>query len=213
MAAAAFGFILLLEKTLSNCQHPAVDNHDGEDIMLQNEDYELNPVSVLPPPALKDHHNHVILAEGGNWVLPLVMSFCLSLHSFLFGLSIGVSSTWLGAFQMVVVVCLHKFIESFALGLCFMGKHLHAIYMLIAGAIYVLMVPAGGILGMFLMHSVSSRTASTMKGVVQGLTAGCFIYMAATCLSHEFSDGKRVYERCFAFIVGIILVSILVIWM
>jgi zinc transporter 1/2/3 len=130
------------------------------------------------------HHSHHSL--GG--VLPVLMSITLSVHSFLFGFSIGISPNWNNVLQIIVCVCLHKFIESFALGICLVEKKVPVKNIVITGIIYVIMIPSGGALGLILAEKLSKSVLNILPSIVQSIAAGCFLYISHCELNEVFKD-------------------------
>lgn len=97
-----------------------------------------------------------------------------------------------------MAVALHKWAEALAVGICFLKSDFGKKKSIIAGVIYSLDVPTGGIIGL-LMHSQTGK----VKGILLAISAGTFIYQGATeIIGEEFSVHKNRYLKFLFYLVG-----------
>ncbi|KAK2189376.1 hypothetical protein NP493_108g04029 [Ridgeia piscesae] len=114
----------------------------------------------------------------------------LSLDSVFEGMAVGLKTTTPGVWSLMVAIVAHEIVISFGLGLQLV-KHHPRRRVIIIGLVYALMTPLGGTMGAVVMESQGRSPAmDTANGLLQGITAGIFIYVTFfEILNDEFSHG------------------------
>ena len=120
----------------------------------------------------------------------IVLLMALSLDSIFEGMAVGLKTTTPGVWSLMVAIVAHEIVISFGLGLQLV-KHHPRRRVIVIGLVYALMTPLGGTLGAVVMESQGrSPGMDTANGLLQGITAGIFIYVTFfEILNDEFSHG------------------------
>ena len=120
----------------------------------------------------------------------IVLLMALSLDSVFEGMAVGLKTTIPGVWNLMVAIVAHEIVISFGLGLQLV-KHHPRRRVIVIGLVYSLMTPLGGTVGAIVMESLGRSAAmDTTNGILQGITAGIFIYVTFfEILNAEFSDG------------------------
>ena len=120
----------------------------------------------------------------------IVLLMALSLDSVFEGMAVGLKTTIPGVWNLMVAIVAHEIVISFGLGLQLV-KHHPRRRVIVIGLVYALMTPLGGTVGAIVMESLGRSSAmDTTNGILQGITAGIFIYVTFfEILNAEFSDG------------------------
>ena len=120
----------------------------------------------------------------------IVLLMALSLDSVFEGMAVGLKTTTPGVWSLMVAIVAHEIVISFGLGLQLV-KHHPRRRVIIIGLVYALMTPLGGTMGAVVMESQGRSPAmDTANGLLQGITAGIFIYVTFfEILNDEFSHG------------------------
>lgn len=120
----------------------------------------------------------------------IVLLMALSLDSVFEGMAVGLKTTTPGVWSLMVAIVAHEIVISFGLGLQLV-KHHPRRRVIAIGLVYALMTPLGGTLGAVVMESQGRSPAmDTANGLLQGITAGIFIYVTFfEILNDEFSHG------------------------
>jgi zinc transporter 1/2/3 len=85
-----------------------------------------------------------------------------------------------------------------AVGICFLKSEFGKTKSIIAGVIYSLDVPVGGIIGL-LMH----QQTGIVKAILLSISAGTFIYQGATeIIGEEFSTEKNRHIKFLFYLIG-----------
>ena len=120
----------------------------------------------------------------------IVLLMALSLDSVFEGMAVGLKTTTPAVWSLMVAIVAHEIVISFGLGLQLV-KHHPRRRVIIIGLVYALMTPLGGTMGAVVMESQGRSPAmDTANGLLQGITAGIFIYVTFfEILNDEFSHG------------------------
>lgn len=139
----------------------------------------------------------------------------LAIHAFITGLALGISTSYVVIFSLLIAIMAHKAFEMFALvmNLHRQLKHKHHVRLLFF--IFSFVTPLGIYVGAtgdsFLHVSPGHMTI----GYLNAICAGTFLYIAtihAQNRHHPHSDGYQKYEQILATIVGIAAMGILAFW-
>ena len=129
----------------------------------------------------------------------------LSIHGSIEGIALGVMNSLKDCSILFTAILLHKWAESFALGISFYKSGTEKnnyIYMIF---LFTLFGPLGIIIGM-----IFSDAGFLIKGIMLGISGGTFIYVAASeIIVEEFSLSKKINIKYLWFLFGGILTFIL----
>ena len=123
----------------------------------------------------------------------IVLVLALSMDSLFEGMALGLKTTKQGAWNLLIAIVAHEIVISFGMGMQLVKHHPRRRVIVIA-LIYALMTPLGGGVGAVVMETQDGSIAmDTANGILQGLTAGIFIYVTFfEILAAEFADGVTV---------------------
>lgn len=138
------------------------------------------------------------------------MLAALSVHSVFEGIAIGLTDGIGHIVNIIFAILIHKMVASVALGVA-LGKMTEmsnkTFYLLLS--IFSGSTPLGIILGLAI-HSEANPIAT---GTFLALSVGTFLYISASeVIVDEFADPKTRYRKFFAFMLGILVISLLNLW-
>ena len=141
-------------------------------------------------------------------------------HSFIIGVSLGVTSNKSTLITLMVALSVHQFLEGISLGFVVSDAKLSTIKSLIFVVSYSVTTPIGICIGATLQHIYTnvSKTQILAQGSLQGISAGMLIYIALIqIIAEEFSKvGIKLQQRlCMygALVMGAICMCIMALWL
>ena len=150
-----------------------------------------------------EHKEHIFNPTSN--ITPYVLLIALSIHGSIEGIALGVMNSLKDCSILFTAILLHKWAESFALGISFYKSGTEKnnyIYMIL---LFTLFGPLGIIIGM-----IFSDAGFLIKGIMLGISGGTFIYVAASeIIVEEFSLSKKINIKYLWFLFGGILTFIL----
>ena len=150
-----------------------------------------------------EHKDHIFNPTSN--ITPYVLLIALSIHGSIEGIALGVMNSLKDCSILFTAILLHKWAESFALGISFYKSGTEKnnyIYMIF---LFTLFGPLGIIIGM-----IFSDAGFLIKGIMLGISGGTFIYVAASeIIVEEFSLSKKINIKYLWFLFGGILTFIL----
>ena len=150
-----------------------------------------------------EHKDHVFNPTSN--ITPYILLIALSIHGSIEGIALGVMNSLKDCSILFTAILLHKWAESFALGISFYKSGTEKnnyIYMIF---LFTLFGPLGIIIGM-----IFSDAGFLIKGIMLGISGGTFIYVAASeIIVEEFSLSKKINIKYLWFLFGGILTFIL----
>jgi zinc transporter 1/2/3 len=150
-----------------------------------------------------EHKEHIFNPTSN--ITPYVLLIALSIHGSIEGIALGVMNSLKDCSILFTAILLHKWAESFALGISFYKSGTEKnnyIYMIF---LFTLFGPLGIIIGM-----IFSDAGFLIKGIMLGISGGTFIYVAASeIIVEEFSLSKKINIKYLWFLFGGILTFIL----
>ena len=150
-----------------------------------------------------EHKDHIFNPTSN--ITPYVLLIALSIHGSIEGIALGVMNSLKDCSILFTAILLHKWAESFALGISFYKSGTEKnnyIYMIL---LFTLFGPLGIIIGM-----IFSDAGFLIKGIMLGISGGTFIYVAASeIIVEEFSLSKKINIKYLWFLFGGILTFIL----
>ena len=149
--------------------------------------------------------------EGSHTILALLAALMLSLHSFLAGSALGLSSSLSVFFLVLIAILAHKSAASFALAVKLNQSNLRLSTSLIIFAFFALMVPFGAFFGWVVATKWS--TYPMLDPVFNALAAGTFIYLGTLHGLRNFvKDECCDLRQFFLVIFGFALMALVAIW-
>ena len=150
-----------------------------------------------------EHKDHIFNPTSN--ITPYILLIALSIHGSIEGIALGVMNSFKDCSILFTAILLHKWAESFALGISFYKSGTEKnnyIYMIL---LFTLFGPLGIIIGM-----IFSDAGFLIKGIMLGISGGTFIYVAASeIIVEEFSLSKKINIKYLWFLFGGILTFIL----
>lgn len=150
-----------------------------------------------------EHKDHIFNPTSN--ITPYILLIALSIHGSIEGIALGVMNSLKDCSILFTAILLHKWAESFALGISFYKSGTEKnnyIYMIF---LFTLFGPLGIIIGM-----IFSDAGFLIKGIMLGISGGTFIYVAASeIIVEEFSLSKKINIKYLWFLFGGILTFIL----
>ena len=150
-----------------------------------------------------EHKDHIFNPTSN--ITPYILLIALSIHGSIEGIALGVMNSLKDCSILFTAILLHKWAESFALGISFYKSGTEKnnyIYMIL---LFTLFGPLGIIIGM-----IFSDAGFLIKGIMLGISGGTFIYVAASeIIVEEFSLSKKINIKYLWFLFGGILTFIL----
>ena len=154
-------------------------------------------------------YTHKDTNNSGFAILAFVM---LSIHSFLVGTALGLSSQLSVIIVLLLAILAHKWAASFALAIQISKSTLSIHIGIILFLIFVSMTPLGILTGDIVAHGLNK--ASLLEPVFSALAAGTFLYLGTLHgLSHSIMIRKCCKPKYFSFVIlGFILMALVAIW-
>lgn len=154
-------------------------------------------------------YTHKGANNPGFAILAFIM---LSIHSFLAGAALGLSSQLSVIIVLLLAILAHKWAASFALAIQISKSTLPIHIGIILFLIFTLMTPLGILIGDVVAHGLNK--ASLLEPIFSALAAGTFLYLGTLHgLSHSVMIRKCCNLKYFSFVIlGFALMAIVAIW-
>ena len=127
-------------------------------------------------------------AELSPPTIPLIMTAMIAIPSFFLGTALGVSETGAAIFIFVAIM-VHKSSAAFALALKMVRSTMTRGQVWLAFSLFAFSTPVGIVVGQRIHELLGPHTLNTVKGIILGLAAGTFLYMATV---HEFRRAPMI---------------------
>lgn len=121
-------------------------------------------------------------------VIPVVMTIMIAVPSFFLGTALGVSTTEAAIFIFVAII-MHKSSAAFALALKMVRSTMTHKQAWLTFCLFALSTPTGIIVGEEIHNLLGSQIMVIVKGIILGMAAGTFLYMATI---HEFQRAPLI---------------------
>lgn len=190
LAAAGFLLILGLERVLLSGQ----------------EESEVVVRSATKGAAVGSRSTH-------ETIFPYVLLMVLSVHSLIAGAALGLETTAAASIGILVAILAHKGSAAFALGIS-MGKGAvergRATRLIV---LFAFTTPIGILIGGLVSQGLSTSAALIAQGVIDGVAAGTFLYVAVLdIIQEEFAEPVDRGAK-FAFVIlGLAFMAVLAVW-
>ena len=150
-----------------------------------------------------EHKDHIFNPTSN--ITPYILLIALSIHGSIEGIALGVMNSLKDCSILFTAILLHKWAESFALGISFYKSGTEKNNYICMILLFTLFGPLGIIIGM-----IFSDAGFLIKGIMLGISGGTFIYVAASeIIVEEFSLSKKINIKYLWFLFGGILTFIL----
>ena len=138
-------------------------------------------------------------------ITPYILLVALSVHSIFEGIALGVMNTIKECSILFSAIILHKWAAAFALGISFYKSGTEKELFIKMILLFTSFSPLGIIIGM-----IFSDAGFLIKGIMLSISAGTFIYVAASeVIVEEFSLSKKTNIKYLWFLFGGLLTFIL----
>jgi len=140
--------------------------------------------------AIEDHRPEGKIEEESTSVLKAItITVALSFHSVMEGLAIGLQETSLDLWLLVGVVCAHKLVVAFSLGMELLQEGLKRAPFLAAMITFSLSTPIGGVIGAIIISVSDGESAAgvIVPIILNGLAGGCILF----CTFCEILERER----------------------
>ena len=156
-------------------------------------------------------HSHLpeLSSDGTLGLRSLLLLAALSLHSLFEGLAVGLQTEMLKLVGFYTAVILHEILVSFALGMTLAKQDMSISTIVKLSVAYSIMIPVGMALGLAI-GEIKSTAGELTSAVIQGLTAGTFIYVVfLEIIPPEIKDKKDWLLKLFFLLFGFIIITAL----
>ncbi len=135
----------------------------------------------------KATEQHYCAGTNNLVVLAVIM---LSVHSFLAGSALGLSSTYLVSLMLLIAILAHKWAASMALAIQINKSNLSVRARITLFSVFAVMAPLGVFFG---QHLLVSGVSSYVRPIYLSLAAGTFIYLGTL---HGLKQSVMVDKCC-----------------
>lgn len=138
--------------------------------------------------------------------LGIISTIGLSIHSFLDGMiiSIGFEAGWSLGFLTTIAVMLHKMPDGITITGILLHSGMQKNKIILLSSMVALFTPLGAIISFFFLKNISHQ----ILGILIALTAGSFLYLAASDLLPETHHAQKKENAAF-FFTGIIVIVLI----
>ena len=206
LAFLSYSLILYLEKVAFN-SHDIISSHKKSlnEPLLINENEKIDAISEVEGIRKQKYIFSNENDENSSSLTPYILLIALSIHSIFEGIALGVMNKIRDCSILFSAIIMHKWAGSFALGISFYKSGVETGLFIKMILLFTLFSPIGITIGMFF-----TEAGFLMKGIMLSLSAGTFIYVAASeVLVEEFDISKSKNLKYFCYIFGGLLTFIL----
>lgn len=130
---------------------------------------------------------------------PYILVLAMGIHAAFTGLALGVFNDKSAFYGFLLAIVLHKWAEALTIGISFSKSNIKKKRGIIMCLIFAIATPLGALIGLIFKDS-----NGIVKGVLLGISAGTFIYIAATeIIVEEFSGRAKKGAKYILFSLGI----------
>ena len=153
----------------------------------------------------RKHRRHSHIFNPTSSITPYILLIALSLHGIFEGIALGVINNLKECSFLFLAIILHKWAESFALGISFYKSGTEQELFIKMIIIFSSFGPLGIIIGM-----IFSYAGNLITGIMLSFAGGTFIYVSASeIIVEEFSLSKKTNIKYLWFLIGGFLTYIL----
>jgi zinc transporter 1/2/3 len=144
---------------------------------------------------------------------PLLLT--LSIHAFITGLALGISSSYVVVISLLIAILAHKAFEMFALVINLHRQIKQKNHIRLLFFLFAFITPIGILLGASGNALLPLNDSSVLTAYFNSVCAGTFFYIATVHSHHRHhpnGDGYQRYEQVLMTLLGVVLMGILAIW-
>lgn len=158
-----------------------------------------------------EQHKHAAMTQDGR-SFAIIAVLMLSIHSFLAGAALGLSTNLTDLIVIGIAIFAHKWAASFALAVEICKSNLSQKHGLLLFLFFSLMVPAGILFGNQATHFLAS--CPTVAPMLLAFAAGTFLYLGTL---HGLQRAVMIEKCCnlkhFAFVIaGFLIMALVAVW-
>ncbi|KAG0487174.1 hypothetical protein HPP92_009269 [Vanilla planifolia] len=198
-------------------------HHQGNHREGKSGNYELEN-NLQPEVAEIPAHDQTVnsllykVSSLGDSIL-LILALCF--HSVFEGIAIGIAKNKADAWKALWTVSLHKVFAAIAMGISLlrMMPNRPMLSCFSYAFAFAISSPVGVAIGIIIDATTQGHVADWIYAISMGLACGVFIYVS---ISHLLSKGyeaqekivipKCLFNRCFAVMLGIAVIAVVMIW-
>ncbi|WP_024850967.1 ZIP family transporter [Hydrogenovibrio kuenenii] len=170
-------------------------------------------ILLLEKAALNVKEEDVASISKQRIVYPIILSFILSIHSIIAGISLGLETTLLSAMALFIAIIAHKGAAAFSLGVSLRENDFSAYRHLIMIATFAIMTPIGLALGTAFSQALTDKNAYAYEALFDALASGTFLYIAVVDIMEDvFKKPKFEWSKVFLIASGFSLMALIAIW-
>ncbi|CAM6101106.1 unnamed protein product [Calypogeia fissa] len=145
-----------------------------------------------------DHHHHLLTEEEEahirNVVILQVLEVAVISHSFIIGLSLGISENPSLITPLLAALSFHQFFEGFALGGSICQAAFECTSSTLRAGLFAVTTPLGIMVGIGIASTYRANTAKALivEGLFECASAGILIYMALVALIARDFQSERL---------------------
>lgn len=155
-------------------------------------------------------HSHVHLADlaqGDFGLRCVILLFALSLHSLFEGMAIGLQTDLFKLINLTIGISVHECLVAFALGISLARQNLARSTVVKLCIIFSVTIPLGIGVGMG-VGGIHNFVSGLISAVLQGLTAGTFVYVIfVEILPGEIDRNRDRLLKVFIMFIGFCIIS------
>jgi len=121
-------------------------------------------------------------------IIPVIMTIMIAIPSFFLGTALGVSNTN-AAVLIFIAIMMHKSSAAFALALKMVRSTMQPGQVWLTFSLFAFATPLGILVGQDIHNWLGSDSMVIIKGVILGMAAGTFLYMATL---HELEQAPMI---------------------
>jgi len=153
------------------------------------------------------------LSEGEKSYYPYVLTFVLSIHSLIAGISLGIESTTAAVFALFIAILVHKGFAAFALSTSLRDANFPPGKLMGVIAFFSCMTPLGIVLGYGFSRLLLDDKIQLAEGIFDALAGGTFLYVAVLdIIDVSFQSMGDRWFKFIALLMGFAIMSLLAIW-
>ena len=200
----SYSFILFLEKVVFS-ERQFINNKNNNISNILNKNDMQDPLLEEEKLERKLSNNSYSSLNNTATTTPYILLIALSIHGIFEGIALGVMNTQRNCFLLFIAIIVHKWAESFALGISFFKSGFEQSLFIKMITIFTLFCPLGIFIGMYFTDA-----GFLMRGIMLSLSGGTFLYVATSeVIVEEFSMSQENGIKFLWYLFGAILTFVI----
>jgi zinc transporter 1/2/3 len=143
-----------------------------------------------------EHKDHIFNPTSN--ITPYILLIALSIHGSIEGIALGVMNSLKDCSILFTAILLHKWAESFALGISFYKAKIEVKIFLKMLTIFTFFTPIGILIGMYF-----SKSGFLIEGIMLSISSGTFLYVSTSeVIVEEFSSKGSKHIKFWCYLIG-----------